>query len=151
MRPDYAHAHNNLGNIYRYLRDFVACEESYKRAIKCDPSFELPMINLGALYLNSGRRQQASEIYSALEKSQGKSFDKLFFMASYLLDGNLYSQALGHLDKAALMQPNSAVTFHRIGICHLKLKNFSMPILIRLFHLVEFVISFLVKISRQED
>ncbi|XP_022378405.1 transmembrane and TPR repeat-containing protein 1 isoform X1 [Enhydra lutris kenyoni] len=72
LSPSHHVAMVNLGRLYRSLGDNSAAEEWYKRALQVAHKAEL-LSPLGALYYNTGRYDEALQIYreaAALEPSQ---------------------------------------------------------------------------------
>uniref|UniRef100_A0A8C7B3B0 Protein O-mannosyl-transferase TMTC1 n=1 Tax=Neovison vison TaxID=452646 RepID=A0A8C7B3B0_NEOVI len=72
LSPSHHVAMVNLGRLYRSLGDNSAAEEWYKRALQVARKAEL-LSPLGALYYNTGRYDEALQIYreaAALEPSQ---------------------------------------------------------------------------------
>jgi len=78
--PNYAEAHNNLGNILKEqgkLKEAIAC---YRRALELNPKFAKVHLNLGDALKESGDFQGAEDCYrAALER------DSRFTLAHYKL------------------------------------------------------------------
>ncbi|POY36938.1 hypothetical protein C3K47_07695 [Solitalea longa] len=64
--PTSAHVHNSLGWIYKtQLEDFEKAENHYRAAIKYEPSYPHPYINLAALLTDAERWIEAELILDA--------------------------------------------------------------------------------------
>ena len=59
IKPDYAEAHSNLGNILRDLGKLKEAESSYRKAIKIKPNFAEAHSNLGIMLSNLGNLEEA--------------------------------------------------------------------------------------------
>lgn len=66
--PRNADAFNLLGFSYRKIGNFESAERNYKRALRLDPDHKGALEYMGELYLETGRRAQATELLGALEK-----------------------------------------------------------------------------------
>ena len=65
LKPDYAEAHNNLGNIYKELGKKYG-EKSYKKAIELKPDYAEAYLNIGKLFKEL---EQTNEAIKYFEKS----------------------------------------------------------------------------------
>lgn len=61
--PDYAEAHNNLGDVYENLARYDEAIAEYEKASKLQPKMATPLFSLGDVYLKTGRYQEAIEYY----------------------------------------------------------------------------------------
>ena len=61
LRPDDAHAYNNMGNAYKEIGNFDRAIECYDRAISLKPDYASAHYNLGIVY------QKKDEFSTALE------------------------------------------------------------------------------------
>ena len=63
LKPDFAEAHYNLGNLLQELRRFEEAEASYRKAISFKQNFALAHNNLGNTLEELGRFKEAEECY----------------------------------------------------------------------------------------
>ena len=61
--PNYAYAHNNLGNIFQKLGDLQNAKDSFEKAIEIDPNYAAANNNLGNTYKELGEYPKALSCY----------------------------------------------------------------------------------------
>ena len=61
--PDYAAAHNNLGDVYENLGDYQEAIKEYTLAKDIEPNSEFPCFGLGDVYSKTGRYSEAIKWY----------------------------------------------------------------------------------------
>lgn len=61
IHPFHIHVLNNLATSYELLGDHNSAIEHYSKALEISPKFEDSLINLGAVYYNIGRYEEALE------------------------------------------------------------------------------------------
>ena len=64
IKPNYAGAHNNLGNLLRDLNRFDEAEKEWREAIKIKPDFAIPHANLGILLSTLDRQEEAIQEFN---------------------------------------------------------------------------------------
>src|SRR5262245_834157 len=94
--PYLTDAHNSLGVVYMELKDYPAAEREFRRVLddRAYPTPQLTYLNLGLLYAEQGRTDEAVE---AMRKSVG--IDPKYFKAHYHLASTL--DQVGRLIEAA--------------------------------------------------
>jgi superkiller protein 3 len=93
LAPTFLRAHNNLGILYQSLKRFNDAEREFKRSHELNAKTELPLVNLGSLYIEQ----------SALEKADRSA------------KGRLLDQALDSLEAAVKLNPRSAAAHFLLG------------------------------------
>ena len=73
VRPDFAHAYNNLGVAHRKLGDLDAAESAYLAAIAVDDEFDAAHHNLGNLRMKRGDVEGAIEAYDVAMRLRGRN------------------------------------------------------------------------------
>ncbi|MBF0463231.1 MAG: tetratricopeptide repeat protein, partial [Magnetococcales bacterium] len=63
IKPDYAEAHSNLGNLLKELKRFKEAEASYRQALCVKPDYAEALYNLGALLNELKRFEEAEASY----------------------------------------------------------------------------------------
>ncbi|MDL1944788.1 tetratricopeptide repeat protein [Chloroflexi bacterium CFX2] len=58
LQPDFAEAHNNLGNVLSELDHYAEAEEAYRQAIAKDPNYAAAYNNLTILIKNNEQRKR---------------------------------------------------------------------------------------------
>jgi Ca-activated chloride channel family protein len=86
IKPDYAEAHNNLGDAYLQLKQYKKAVEAYKQAIRYKPDLASAYGNMGAAYYKQGEHQRALEAYKEAVRIDPK------FSAAYHNLGVIYSE-----------------------------------------------------------
>jgi len=59
VKPDFAEAHNNLGDALRSLGEFAEAAASYQRALQINPDFDIAHNNLGEVLNDMGQAEKA--------------------------------------------------------------------------------------------
>ena len=63
LRPNDAHAYNNLGNVYKELKNYSMAIVAYQNAIMLKPDYASAYYNLGIVYQKSNNFDIALESY----------------------------------------------------------------------------------------
>ena len=63
LRPDYAEAHNNLGNVFKDQNNFEEAQRCYEHAVGLNPKYGPGLNNLGVIYREQGR-MPSSRLFS---------------------------------------------------------------------------------------
>ena len=105
IKPDYADAHSNLGNILSDLGNLQEAEVSIRKAIEIKPDYAKAYLNLGNVLRKLGNLQEAEEsTRKAIEiKPDFPFFHRELGICLYLL-GDTYS-ALNSIVKANSLDP----------------------------------------------
>ncbi|MBI4690448.1 MAG: tetratricopeptide repeat protein [Nitrospirae bacterium] len=95
LKPDYAQAYNNLGNIYYYNKHLPSkAIEFYKTALTLKPNYADAYYNLGYAYENEGLIEDAIKCYTSALKVTPDDADIHFNL------GFIYLKA-GHIEMAS--------------------------------------------------
>jgi tetratricopeptide (TPR) repeat protein len=62
LRPDWAKAHNNLGNSLVRVERFAEAEQAYRRALQLEPRYALAYYNLGTLLARQDRLSEGEQM-----------------------------------------------------------------------------------------
>ena len=116
-------AHNFLGAVYQETGRHEQAEREYKLALEdlAYPSPELVYLNLGILYADLGREEEAIEV---LRKSVGvnpKYYKAHFQLASVLEKTGNYGEAVREYEVAEPGFRNNADYFYRLGLTYFRL------------------------------
>ncbi|MDX1406023.1 MAG: sulfotransferase [Woeseiaceae bacterium] len=63
LKPDFAEAHNDLGDVLRNIGHFKAAIDHYRQAIRIKPQLVRAHIGLGGAYFESGMPAEASQCF----------------------------------------------------------------------------------------
>jgi tetratricopeptide (TPR) repeat protein len=97
LAPNFFHAHNNLGILYRLIKRYPDAEAEFKRSHELNPKAEAPLSNLGGLYIEEAAQKEDPE------------------EAGLTLD-----QALDSLEQAVKLNPRSASAYFLLGQANYK-------------------------------
>jgi serine/threonine protein kinase/Tfp pilus assembly protein PilF len=117
MRPYYWPAYDALGWILWREAKYEESARAYDAAANAAPNVAQPLANLGALYLELGKRDEAIAASNAsLKRSpNGEAFLTLGDIA--FADGK-YTAAIDQYQRAADLNPKSDVTWRDIADCY---------------------------------
>jgi tetratricopeptide (TPR) repeat protein len=114
-------ARGNIKSIY--LNDIDGALEDYRKAIGLDSLCGMVYSNIGVLFAETGKKQEAMFYYQqAIEKDPDYplSYNNLGF--SYYEQGD-YQNALPYFEKYLTYDTNDLSTLYSIGMCHKMLGN----------------------------
>lgn len=82
IKPDYAEALNNVGDIFEREKNWAMAVEYYQKAIQANPKLAAPRAGLGDVYRRNGAWAKAAEHYeSALRLNPGDSVSQRYLDA----------------------------------------------------------------------
>lgn len=116
VRPDYAEAHNNLGNAFQDLGRQDEAVASYRKAIALKPAYANAHNNLGTAFRYLGRLDDALENYRkalAINPNFAEAHSNLGLTLQDL--GRLEDAVVSH-QKALSLNPNYAELHNNLGI-----------------------------------
>ncbi|HEX8772938.1 MAG TPA: VWA domain-containing protein [Pyrinomonadaceae bacterium] len=73
VKPDYAEAHNNLGDAYFQLKQYKKAVEAYRQAIRYKPDLASAHNHMGTAYFKQGEHNRAIEAYREAIRLDPKS------------------------------------------------------------------------------
>ncbi len=124
QQPDFADAHNNLGNVLKARGDFIRAEAAYRRAIEVAPTYFDAHFNLGIVLEAMGRPGEARDAYARALDMQPD------FLPAYLNTGNSL-KALGKFDEALeyyrwvlAAEPRNVDAVNNMGAVYYELTRF---------------------------
>ncbi|MDC0599574.1 tetratricopeptide repeat protein, partial [Candidatus Pseudothioglobus singularis] len=126
--PNFAHAHNNLGNLYKDLGQADKALESYRKAIEIKPNFAHAHNNLGNAFKDLENYKDAIKCYKkaiTINPSFPEAHNNL---------GNVFKD-IGELDdavksykKALELDKNLYEACYNLGVVFIQLKRFNEAI-----------------------
>jgi len=121
LDPDFADAHNAKGVVLHLAFDRKdEAEKEYKRAIEIRPTFSEARVNLGNLYLDEGRLDEAMALYQ-------QALNDMLYATPYIAEANLgwayfkkgnSAQAIEHLKAAVTTNPQFCLGYKNLGLVH---------------------------------
>ena len=125
--------YNEGASSYDYL-NFKEAENSFKEALKLDPSFYEAYMMLGELFLRQKRYQEAKENFRNAVRIDSLFFKPVFFSlaTAEMMTGD-YSQALGHfniyLEQKGMSEKNRIIAQKNIKNCEFAIEAVRKPVI----------------------
>jgi len=122
--PSSVRAHNHLGQTYEALGRITEAEGAYKQAIELErkqsKKSEWPYYNLGLVYLNDGRPDEATSLFrQALDRNSALTEAKVN-LAKALAQTKQTDAALMLLNDAVRTDPKNAQAHYQLALLLLK-------------------------------
>jgi tetratricopeptide (TPR) repeat protein len=113
--PDFAEAHNNLGNVLRGRKKWKAAEKAYRKALALAPDHPAILANLGHVLAQQDLLQDAITMLSrSLQRDPRNAAAHVHLGDTYLQDGRL-EDAADHFQQALDLQPGIPDIQNRLG------------------------------------
>src|SRR5215813_3868953 len=119
LDPDFADAHNAMGVLLHISFDRKdEAEKHYKQALEIRPTFSEAKVNLGNLYLDQGRLDEAIALYE-------QALNDMLYATPYIAEANLgwayfkkgnSAQALEHLRASVTHNPEFCLGYKDLGL-----------------------------------
>ena len=118
VTPDYAEAHNNLGNVLAYARSFDDAEKHLRKAVELKPRLDLAHHNLANLLLQKRDVNDALHHYrTAIELKPKHPGYRYSLGNAYLATGN-HKNAITMFQRATTLNPQFVDAFNNLGIAY---------------------------------
>jgi type IV pilus assembly protein PilF len=121
LDDDFAEAHNAIAVLLHLSFDKKdEAEKHYRRALEIRPSFSEAKVNLGNLYLDQGRLDEAIDLYQ-------QALNDMLYATPYIAETNLgwayfkkgnTPQAIEHLRAAVTTNPEFCLGYKDLGLVH---------------------------------
>jgi type IV pilus assembly protein PilF len=119
LDPDFADAHNAIAVLLHLSFDRKdEAEKHYKQALEIRPNFSEAKVNLGNLYLDQGRLDEAITLYE-------QALNDMLYATPYIAETNLgwayfkkgnSAQAIEHLRAAVTQNPSFCLGYKDLGL-----------------------------------
>jgi tetratricopeptide (TPR) repeat protein len=116
IKPDFAEAHNNLGNILKNLGKIDAAEASYRRAIELKPDFAEAHNNIGNLFHDLGKLEYAEKSYREAISIFPEYYEAINNLGANLRDLGKLNEAELLCRKAITLNPKYSMAYRNLGI-----------------------------------
>jgi len=133
LNPDYADAHNNLGNLFRSRgtasnnrADFDRAIAEYEKAIHDAPGMAEPYNNLGGVLILEGRFSEAIEQCNKALQINPKIAEPHYNFGMALLHEGKTRNGLDELQKALDLQPTNLTILRTLAWCLATMEQTSM-------------------------
>ena len=116
-RPNFWPAYNELGTILSRSGNYRKAAEAYAEGAAVAPRVALPLANLGSMYLNLKRNQDAEEAFRrSLDRAPN---DQAYYgLGDIAFEARNYQSALQFYGKARDLRPNDHTPWRDIGDCY---------------------------------
>jgi tetratricopeptide (TPR) repeat protein len=108
--PGNAKIHFSMGNELAQKGN-RSCEEFYKEALRLKPDYTLALVNLGLVYLNTGRPKEAEQSYKKALSIKPDHINANTNMGHFYRLQKRWKEALTHYKQALRRRPDSPI-FH---------------------------------------
>ena len=115
QRPNDVQVHTLLGNAYSQIKDYPRAEASLRRALNLSPGNEGAQYNLGLLYLQTSRYQEALSVFSPLHDRNPKDADLDVLVGESLSGLKRYDEAMDSYRRGLANDPRSASAYLGMG------------------------------------
>lgn len=105
LHPQYEHALNNLGNLYRKLKDPSKALESLNLAVAINPEFSTAWMNLGVTQAQIGAFRDAEKSYHQALQLRSDYPDCHFNLGNLYLKTNELDRASKCFERAIFLKP----------------------------------------------
>jgi serine/threonine protein kinase/tetratricopeptide (TPR) repeat protein len=116
-RPNYWPAYDALGFVLWRQARYQEAAEAYDEAANAAPNAALPLANLGAMYQELGKRDEAIAALNASLK-RGPSGEVLLALGDLAFEDKKYTVALDYYQRAADLSPKDHVAWRNIADCY---------------------------------
>jgi tetratricopeptide (TPR) repeat protein len=116
MNPDYAFAHNNLGNILLREGKVSDAVGHYEQALRIKPDFAEAHCNLGIALEQTGRRPEAIEHWEQALRINPDYAEAHYHLGVSLVQLGRLQEAMGHWEQALRIKPDYADAHYNLGV-----------------------------------
>ena len=124
LKPDYAEAHANRGNVLRCLARFKEALECYDRAIELNPYFAEAWNNRGVVLRDLRRLEEALASHERAIDVKPDYANAWMNRGIVLREMERYSEALSSYERVIELRPEDAQTFNYQGMVLYRLERY---------------------------
>ena len=110
LRPGYAEALNNMGNVHKELGDFAAAMAAFEAALLARPEYVVAINNAGCLFRTLGRSDEAEDMLRRgldVDPRHAALYDNL---GNVLKDAGALDEAIACYRRSLEIDPNNPAT-----------------------------------------
>lgn len=116
LKPDYAEALGNLGNMFRERGDFAQATDFCKRAVKSRPDHAGNYNNLGVVHKEQGQFDEAKEAYRMALRLNPQYPEALWNLGVVLQEEGHLDEAIDCFQSAIHVKPAYVKAHHSLGL-----------------------------------
>ena len=124
LKPDYAEAYNNRGNIFAEKKQYDKALEDYSKAIELKPDYAKAFCNRGITYSEMKQYDKALEAYSKAIEYKSDYAEAYNNRGNIFAEKKQYDKALEDYSKAIELKQDFAEAFCNRGSTHNELKQY---------------------------
>jgi len=113
--PDYAVAHNNLGNALVKSENVAEALKHYQEALRIAPEFSEARSNIATVLAYQGKTDEALGYYQEVLELQPDSAETYYNIGTILADTGDLKEAIEHYQEALDIQPDFARAYAGLG------------------------------------
>ena len=116
INPDYAEAHNNMGNVLMDQGKPEEAIEAYRKALSLKPDYAEAHNNMGNVLMDQGKLEKSTEAYIravSLKPDYAKAYNN---MGVVLVGQGKQEEAIEAYNKALLLKPDYADAYYNMGL-----------------------------------
>ncbi|MDB9870387.1 tetratricopeptide repeat protein [Alphaproteobacteria bacterium] len=115
LKPDYADAYYNMGNVLKDQGKLDEAIEAYNKSISLKPDFVVSYYNMGNILKNQGKLDEAIKAYNKSISLNPDYTDAYSNMGNALKDQGKLDEAIEAYNKAISLKPDYADAYYNMG------------------------------------
>ena len=119
---------NLRGTIFLKRKEYKIAQSNFAEALKINPHFISAKLNLGSVYQNLGKNEEALNCLREITKINNTLPAVYNNMGFILYTQNKYSEAIKELNKALELKKDYAEAFLNLGMVYLNLRKYQKAI-----------------------
>jgi Flp pilus assembly protein TadD len=123
LRPDYADAFNNLGNVLYFQKKLDEAIAAYEEAVRLSPDHAGALSNLGEVLRHRGRLDDALKYCRRAVELRPDMAAAHNHLGLALSAKEQFEEAVAHCSEAVRLDPNLAEAHHGLGYALLQLRR----------------------------
>lgn len=116
--PEYYDAYNNLGLVYRSLKDYQRGIALIKSAITLKPDYKKYYLNIGLLYFESKQFQLAITSFEQYVSREPNSYETYLLLGQACGNIQQFDKAIGYLNQAISLKPDYLEAYNYLGMAY---------------------------------
>jgi predicted O-linked N-acetylglucosamine transferase (SPINDLY family) len=116
LKPDFADAHNNLGNVFLNQRQLAKAVASFQEALRCKPDSAEVHNNLGMALREQGKLAEAVVSFGQALRLKSDFPEAHNNLGSALREQGQLAEAVVCLEQALCLAPEFAEAHHNLGL-----------------------------------
>jgi len=116
IKPDYAEAHSNLGNVLKDQGKLEEAIEAYNKALSLKPDYAEAYNNMGNILMDQGKLEGATEAYNKALSLKPDYADAYYNLGNVLKDQGKLEEAIEAYDKSLSLKPDYVKAHKNMGV-----------------------------------